>query len=290
MYSDGLSKLSGGGVFLKCENLQRTGAYKIRGALNKIFSMPKKQFKQGLVAASSGNFGQGIALAGKMLKVKLAVFVPKVTPKIKINNIKNFGAQVFVEGANYMNAENLAKEYAKKNKMIFVSPYNDVDVLKGYGTIANEVLKDLPSFDYFLAPTGAGSIISACGPILKKKLKNFKIIAVQAINTPTMYDIFYHKNLAEKNTLAEGLAGGIEKGSITVGLTKKYASKVILVSEEEIKKAILWTLKKEHMLVEGATATVIAAVLFSKLNLINKKAVLVLSGGNLDLEELKRLL
>lgn len=140
--------------------------------------------------------------------------------------------------------------------MLFISPYNDATVLDGYGTIAREVLADLPHFDFFVAPTGAGSIISGCAAILKNKLPNLKIIGVQSEHTATMYNLFYGKNLVEKESLAEGLAGGIEPDSITIKRTKKYGDQIILVSEKAIRKAIKWTLLNEHLLIEGSAAVV----------------------------------
>lgn len=288
LYSEGLSKISGGNVYLKCENLQKTGAYKIRGALSKISNLTPRQRKTGLVVSSSGNFGQGMAFACKIMKIKLTVFVPEITPNIKISAIRRLGAEIAIKGKLFNDTEILAKKHAKNKGKIYVSPYNDLQVLEGYGSIASEVLEVLPTFDYFLAPTGAGSIISGCGPKLREKMKRLKIIAVQSVNTPLMYNLFYRKKFREKLTLAEGLLG-LEKDSVTIPLTKKYADEVILVSENDIAESIIWTLEHEHIVIEGSSAVVIASILKKKLNVSNKKAVLVISGGNLDRETLLRI-
>ena len=294
IYSQFFSEVAGGDVYLKLENLQVTGAFKIRGALYKMLKLTDEERRRGVVAASSGNHAQGVAYAARMLGIKALIIVPKNTPKVKIDAIKSYGVELMVHGDYYDEAEAKAREFEREAGMVYVSPYNDVDVIAGQGTIGLEILEELPDADVIIAPVGGGGLISGVAIAAKSINPEIGVIGVQSFASPVMYEcikagkIIKVENLSE--SIAEGLHGGIEDGSITFDIVREYVDEILLVSEDEIKEAIRLFLEHHHQVAEGSGAVGLAALLRYKGRFANRKTVVIVSGGNMDLELLKSIL
>ena len=294
IYSQFFSEVAGGDVYLKLENLQVTGAFKIRGALYKMLKLTDEEKKRGVVAASSGNHAQGVAYAARMLGIKALIIVPKNTPKVKIDAIKSYGVELMVHGDYYDEAEAKAREFEREAGMVYVSPYNDADVIAGQGTIGLEILEELPDADVIIAPVGGGGLISGVAIAAKSINPEIGVIGVQSFASPVMYEcikagkIIKVENLGE--SIAEGLHGGIEDGSITFDIVREYVDEILLVSEDEIKEAIRLFLEHHHQVAEGSGAVGLAALLRYKGRFANRKTVVIVSGGNIDLELLKSIL
>lgn len=272
-------------IHLKMENRQITGSFKLRGALNKILSMEAWERDQGLVAASTGNHGQGVAYAARICNTSATIFLPKTTSTLKVDAIRSMGAElVFVDGG-YELAETNAQEYAKQTGKGWISAYNDGQVIAGQGTIALELLEqvDLSTIKSCIIPIGGGGLLSGVAAVLKDKAPHIKIIGVQSEASPYFQALFKTNNqdgITECDSLADGLKGGIEDGSITIPLVKKLADDMILVSEHDTAKAISWCWNRYRERIEGSAAVTIASVLSGTINQF--PAVLILSGGNID--------
>ena len=294
IYSQFFSEVAGGDVYLKLENLQVTGAFKIRGALYKMLKLTDEERRRGVVAASSGNHAQGVAYAARMLGIKALIIVPKNTPKVKIDAIKSYGVELMVHGDYYDEAEAKAREFEREAGMVYVSPYNDADVIAGQGTIGLEILEELPDADVIIAPVGGGGLISGVAIAAKSINPEIGVIGVQSFASPVMYEcikagkIIKVENLGE--SIAEGLHGGIEDGSITFDIVREYVDEILLVGEDEIKEAIRLFLEHHHQVAEGSGAVGLAALLRYKGRFANRKTVVIVSGGNIDLELLKSIL
>lgn len=295
------SKLIQKNVFLKHEGLQRTGSFKIRGALNALMkAQTQKEDKQPvkIITASAGNHAQGIGFAAKMLNKQrdTVVFVPKNTPQIKIDAIRNYGVDLRIEGDIYDDAENLAKAYAKEINGQFVSPYNHPDVIVGQGTLGlelmNENQKEIP--DAILVPVSGGGLLAGILIAVKSIDPNIKIYGVQSEACPAMYQSVIEKKIVAvpmEHSIAEGLHGGIEENSITLEPILKYCDGILLVSEEEIRIAIYEYLQYHNKICEGAGAVGIAALkrysdTFKQFNNI----AIVISGSNIDFPLLKEII
>jgi len=294
IYSQFFSEVAGGDVYLKLENLQVTGAFKIRGALYKMLKLTDEERRRGVVTASSGNHAQGVAYAARMLGIKALIIVPKNTPKVKIDAIKSYGVELMVHGDYYDEAEAKAREFEREAGMVYVSPYNDADVIAGQGTIGLEILEELPDADVIIAPVGGGGLISGVAIAAKSVNPEIGVIGVQSSASPVMYEcikagkIIKVENLGE--SIAEGLHGGIEDGSITFDIVREYVDEILLVGEDEIKEAIRLFLEHHHQVAEGSGAVGLAALLRYKGRFANRKTVVIVSGGNIDLELLKSIL
>jgi len=294
IYSQFFSEVAGGDVYLKLENLQVTGAFKIRGALYKMLKLTDEERRRGVVTASSGNHAQGVAYAARMLGIKALIIVPKNTPKVKIDAIKSYGVELMVHGDYYDEAEAKAREFEREAGMVYVSPYNDADVIAGQGTIGLEILEELPDADVIIAPVGGGGLISGVAIAAKSINPEIGVIGVQSFASPVMYEcikagkIIKVENLGE--SIAEGLHGGIEDGSITFDIVREYVDEILLVGEDEIKEAIRLFLEHHHQVAEGSGAVGLAALLRYKGRFANRKTVVIVSGGNIDLELLKSIL
>ena len=292
-YSPFFSKLVNGDVYLKLENLQLTGSFKIRGALNKILKLKPKEKKKGVLTVSAGNHGQGIGYGAKLLGIKAIVIVPKNTPKIKIKAIEQYGIDLKILGKDYDEAEAEARELERKTGMVYISPYNDADVIAGQGTIGLEILKENPNIDTILVPVGGGGLISGIAIAVKSINPKIKVIGAQSAASPVMYESLKAGKITGmkvKPSVAEGLHGGIEKESITFDLVKNYVDSMLLVSEAEIKNAIRLFFKSHHQIAEGAGVVGLAALLRYKKQFKVHKIAVVISGGNLDKKLLKKIL
>ncbi len=266
-YSHYLSSLGSAEVYLKLENLQITGSFKIRGVMNKLLVMSKEELSRGVVTASTGNHGVAFAYAVRRLGLKSIVFLPKNASKAKVRDILMYGVKVVFHGNDCLEAELYAKEYAERHGMTYISPYNDIKVIAGHGTIGIELMNQLGDLDVVLIPVGGGGLISGIAGFLKSIRKDIKVIGCQPLNSPVMYESIKAGRIVDievKPTIADAVAGGIEPGAITFEPCKRYIDDFILLTEDEIKNAVKLMLSEHHMLIEGAAALPIAAYLKSK--------------------------
>ena len=280
-----LSELSGCEVFLKKENLQVTGAFKIRGAYNKVASLSSKERACGVIAASAGNHAQGVALSASKFDAKAVIVMPESTPLTKVNGVKHFGAEVILHGANYDEAYAYAKEYSERNSMTFVHPFEDEDVIAGQGTVALEILESCKDLDIIVIPVGGGGLIAGMSEAIKGINPSIKIIGVSASGAPAFKDSFEKKTAVDSTsvrTIADGIAVR-DTSSVTLKYALKNVDEMLSVDDEEIASAILYLLEKQKLVVEGAGAVGVAALLHNKISDIKgKRIALVLSGGNMD--------
>lgn len=291
-YSSFLSDVSGAEVYLKLENLQLTGSYKIRGALNKILLLSEEQRRRGILAVSSGNHAQGVGYAAQKLGIEATVVVPQNTPQTKIDAIRRYGVNLIIYGSFYDEAEVKARELAKQSSMVFISPYNDRDVIAGQGTVGLEICEQKPGLDAVLAPVGAGGLLSGVALAVKKLSPGTRVMGVQSRASPVMYESLKKGEIVDipiQESIAEGLHGGIEKGAVSFDVCREYVDEVLLVEEEDIRKAILGYLENHHQIAEGSGAVGMAALLSSHGRFRDQKVVAVISGGNIDLPLLKEI-
>ncbi|MGQ4874158.1 MAG: threonine ammonia-lyase [Promethearchaeia archaeon] len=279
------SKRASNQVYLKLENLQKTGSFKIRGAYNKIMRLSEEQKKNGVITASAGNHGQAVAFAAYLAGIKSIVVVPEGAPIVKIEAIRNYNpnGKVIEYGRSYDDAYEKAKELEVKNNMTFIHAYNDLDIIKGQATLGLEILEQLPDVDYIFCPIGGGGLISGITSYIKTANPDIKIIGVQSENASSMFQSFKKNKLTLaplKDTICDGIAVK-HPGDITFDIINKYVDDIVLVSDEEVAKAILLLLERAKTVAEGAGAAALAAIVFKKLEIENKKVVAVISGGNL---------
>lgn len=284
-YAPILSEMSGYEVYLKKENLQRTGAFKLRGAFNKIASLVEKGKIGGVVAASAGNHAQGVAFSAKHFNIEATIVMPESTPLNKVQGVKEFGAKVILYGTNYDEAYSHAIEYSKKHQKDFVHPFTDDEVMSGQGTIALEMIEEQSDLDAIVVPVGGGGLISGIGVAIKALNPSIKLIGISANGAPAMANSYKHKK-AESTKSVKTIADGIavrDASPITLEHILKTVDSLELVCEDEIASAILFLLEKQKVLVEGAGSVGIAALIHNKLDLPKgSKIGVVLSGGNID--------
>jgi threonine ammonia-lyase len=282
IYSPIFSKESGNKVFIKPENLQKTGSFKIRGAYNKISNLTVDEKKRGVIASSAGNHAQGVAYGAKESGIKAIIVMPKSTPLIKVESTKQYGAEVILHGDVYDDAYKKAKELEEKEGYVFVHPFNDEDVLDGQGTIALEILEELPETDIILVPIGGGGLISGIACAAKILKPEIKIIGVEPEGAASAYEAIKENKiieLKEANTIADGTA--VKKiGDLNFEYIKKYVDEIITVSDYELMEAFLLLVEKHKIIAENSGILSVAAT--KKLKEKNKKVVSVISGGNID--------
>ena len=282
IYSPIFSKESGNKVFIKPENLQKTGSFKIRGAYNKISNLTDAEKKRGVIASSAGNHAQGVAYGAKESGIKAVIVMPKSTPLIKVESTKQYGAEVILYGDVYDDAYKKAKELEEKEGYVFVHPFNDEDVLDGQGTIALEILEELPETDIILVPIGGGGLISGIACAAKILKPEIKIIGVEPEGAASAYEAIKENKvveLKEANTIADGTA--VKKiGDLNFEYIKKYVDEIITVSDYELMEAFLLLVEKHKIIAENSGILSIAAA--KKLKEKDKKVVSVISGGNID--------
>lgn len=282
IYSPIFSKESENEVYIKPENLQKTGSFKIRGAYNKISNLTDEEKRRGVIASSAGNHAQGVAYAAKKSGIKAIIVMPKSTPLIKVESTKQYGAEVVLYGDVYDDAFKKAKELEKKEGYIFVHPFNDEDVLNGQGTIALEILEELPETDIILVPIGGGGLISGIACAAKILKPEIKIIGVEPEGAASAYEAIKENKvveLKEANTIADGTA--VKKiGNINFEYVKKYVDEIITVSDYDLMEAFLLLVEKHKIIAENSGILSVAAL--KKLKDKNKKVVSVISGGNID--------
>ncbi|SFV50389.1 Threonine dehydratase [hydrothermal vent metagenome] len=284
-YAPILSQMSGYEVYLKKENLQRTGAFKLRGAFNKIASLVESGEKGGVVAASAGNHAQGVAFSAKHFGIDATIVMPESTPLTKVQGVKEFGATVILHGGNYDEAYAYAVTFAKENNYNFVHPFTDEEVMAGQGTVTLEMFEEVDDLAALVVPVGGGGLISGMGVAAKALNPQIKIVGVSAQGAPAMknsYDAKQPLDTTSVRTIADGIAVR-DTSAITLEYILKNVDSFKSVGEDEIASAILFLLEKQKVLVEGAGAVGVAALLHSKLDLPKgSKIGVVLSGGNID--------
>ena len=284
-YAPHLSESFGCKVYLKKENLQVTGAFKIRGAYNKIASLSNEQKECGVIAASAGNHAQGVALSASKFDIKAVIVMPESTPLTKVNGVRSYGAEVILHGTNYDEAYAFALEYAKKNLLTFIHPFEDEEVIAGQGTLALDILEKCEDIDAVVIPVGGGGLISGMASAFKSINSNIEVIGVSAKGAPALKNSFELKKAVDSlsvRTIADGIAVR-DTSTITLGYMLESVDRFISVDDEEIASAILFLLEKQKLVVEGAGAVGVAALIHNKLeHLKDKKVAIVLSGGNMD--------
>lgn len=290
IYSSEFSRESGNEVYIKPENLQVTGAFKLRGALNKVSKLSEEQKRKGLIASSAGNHAQGVAYSASKLGIKATIVMPETTPLIKVQATKSYGVDVVLKGKVYDEAYEEAKRLEEENGYTFVHPFNDVDIMAGQGTIALEVIEELKDVDAILVPIGGGGLISGISVAAKAINPNIKVIGVQAEGANPMKLSFDSGKLTyvdTVDTIADGAA--VKKpGDITFEVIKKYVDEIVTVSDQELMEAVFILLEK-HKLVAEATGVMSLAAL-KRLDFKGKKVVSLISGGNIDVVTIASLL
>ena len=280
--SDYLSEQTGGKVYLKPENMQHTGAYKIRGAYYKISTLTEEEKARGLITASAGNHAQGVAFAAKKFGCRAVIVMPTVTPLIKVNRTKSYGAEVVLYGDVYDDAYAYAQELAEKEGYTFVHPFDDLDVATGQGTIAMEIVQELPTVDYILVPVGGGGLLAGVSTLAKMLNPKIKIIGVEPMEAASMTAALQAGEVVELDT-ADTIADGTAVkavGEKILPYVKENADDVLLVEDDELIGAFLDMVENHKMIVENSGLLPVAAL--KQLDLKGKKVVCILSGGNMD--------
>lgn len=279
-------------MYLKIENLQVTGSFKVRGAYYKISQLTDEQKKAGVIACSAGNHAQGVAISATKNGIKSVVCMPDGAPISKVEATKGYGAEVVLVPGVYDDAFNKAQELQKEKGYTFVHPFDDEDVIAGQGTIGLEILNQLENIDAVVVPIGGGGLISGVAFAVKSLKPQIKVYGVQAANAPSMFESLKKKEqitLDSVSTFADGIAVK-HPGDLTFELVSKYVDEVVTVSEDEIAMAILTLMERQKLIAEGAGATAVAAVLSDKIPVDGKNVVCIVSGGNIDVNILSRVL
>lgn len=292
-FSPYFSEKTGARVYLKLENLQHTGSFKLRGAFNKLLSLTPEQRRAGCVTASSGNHGAAIAHAMKKLGVKGVIFVPEQTSPTKVAAIKLAGGDVRFFGTDGLDTETHAREYADANDMAYLSPYNDIEVIAGQGSVGVEVARQLSQVDAVFIAVGGGGLISGIGAFLKSVNPSVEIVSCQPAASAVMTESVKAGKILDmpsSATLSDGTAGGIEHGSLTFELCRDVVGRYVVVDEGEIASAMREFIDSHHMLIEGAAGVAIAGFLQTAADYRDKNVVIVICGGNISRETLKRVI
>lgn len=279
-------------LYLKTENLQVTGSFKVRGAYYKISQLTADERAKGVIACSAGNHAQGVALAATQMGIKSVICMPDAAPIMKVENTKRLGAQVELVPGAYDEAHDRAVEIQEETGMTFIHPYDDELVIAGQGSIGLEILDQLPDVEAVIVPIGGGGLIAGVAFAIKSLRPEVKIYGVQAAGAASMYKAFHEKQygtLSKVNTFADGIAVKTP-GETTYEMISKYVDDIVTVTEDEIATAILSLIEKQKLISEGAGATPVAAALFNKLPIEGKKTVCLVSGGNIDVNILSRVI
>ena len=292
-HSPYLSNLIDGEVYLKLDNIQKTGSFKFRGAISKMTSLSEKEKLSGVVTASTGNHGAACSLAMSLLGIKGKIVVPKNVHKNKVENILNLGGEIEYYGTDCIHAEERAQEISKSSRATYISPYNDEAIVCGQGTLGLEIGQNLSNANSIFISVGGGGLIGGVGGYLKSINNQTKMYGISPENSCVMYESLKadeQLDFPSKPTLSDGTAGGVEFGSITFQLCKDVIDEFAVVSEDEIIDGIRIGVEKHHQLIEGAAGTAIAGFLKYKSDLIGQTVVIVMCGGNISSEVLKTIL
>ncbi|MBO6525224.1 MAG: pyridoxal-phosphate dependent enzyme [Balneolaceae bacterium] len=291
VYSPELSKRSGANVYLKMEHQQRTGSFKLRGALNKIKSLDSSEYKRTFVAASTGNHAAAFAHVCSEKKLKAVLFLPNDASPAKVKAIEHFDIDIRYHGENSMETEVKAADFAKEIGGVLIHPYNDIEIIKGQGTLGIEIKDQLPEVEVVMAPVGGGGLISGLASYFGDNEK-VEVIGCQPENAAELYHSLKEGYIVEPSTLktiSDATAGGLEEYSITINICNKYLSGMELCSEEEIKKAIVFLIKYHQTLVEPGAALAVAYLLNTK-KYAGKNVVAVLTGKKINMKLLNEIL
>jgi threonine dehydratase len=293
-YSLYLSRLTQSQVWLKLENLQHTGSFKARGAMNKLLALSGEGKEPLIITASTGNHGAAVAFGLRTLNLPGVIFVPQNASPTKVSAIKRFGAEIRTHGANGLETEIFARDYAEQNGLVYVSPYNDPDVVAGQGTIGLELERQMTKIDALFVSVGGGGLASGVAGYLKSLPQNqLSVIGCLPENSPEMalsVKAGEFVEFASKETLSDGTAGGFEPGAITFDLCGKLIDDFVLVSEEEIAAAMRQFIETHHLLIEGSAGVALAGFLKLKERFVDRNVVIIICGANISLSTLKSIL
>ncbi|MBN1329447.1 MAG: threonine/serine dehydratase [Candidatus Heimdallarchaeota archaeon] len=287
-----LSKFCNGNVFLKLENQQITNSFKVRGAYNKILNLTQKEKQKGLITASSGNHAQAVALVAAKFNIPIKIIVPINTPFNKLEKINKYPITLELNGNNYDESENYALKLSKEENLMYISAYNDDLIIAGQGTIGLEILQDMPSITDILVPLGGGGLLSGITIAVKNINPKIKVYGIQTEACPTFYESLKVGEIIEvkmNDSIADGMYGGIEKGSITFDIIRDFVDEVYLVKEKTIRKGIALLYSKDNIIAEGSAAAAIAPILEHKKDFSNRNIVSIISGGNIDQDLLAKI-
>ena len=279
-------------IYLKTENLQITGSFKVRGSYYKMSRLTEEEKARGVIACSAGNHAQGVALSAQKNGIKSVICLPDGAPISKVEATKSYGAEVCLVEGVYDDAYRRALELRDEKGYTFIHPFNDEDVIAGQGTIALEVIEQLPDLDAIVVPVGGGGLISGVAYTVKTLCPNVKVYGVQAAGAPSMANSIRDGKIEELpsvSTIADGIAVKTP-GTLTYEMCQKYVDEIVTVTDDEISAAILTLMEQQKLVTEGAGAAAVAAVMFNKVDVKGKKTVCVLSGGNIDVTILSRVI
>ncbi len=291
-FSLNLSRLCGCDIFCKLEHLQATGSFKERGARNKLLQLSAAQRKAGVIAASAGNHALALACHGQKLGIPVTVVMPTGAPLVKVSNCRSFGAEIIQIGDTYNDAREHALKLARERQLLFISGFDDPDIIAGAGTIGLEILEDVPDVDTIIVPVGGGGLIAGIGAAIRAQKPTVQIIGVEPVNAPTLDASLKAgavRAISTQPTLADGLAVA-QFGQLCFDIARTIMDDLLLVDEPRIAQAILRLLELEKMVVEGAGAVPLAAAMDPAFNLAGGKVVLVLSGGNIDVTLISKII
>jgi threonine dehydratase len=291
-YSLSLSRLCGAEIFCKFEHLQMTGSFKERGARNRLELLTGTERQRGVIAASAGNHALGLAYHGQSLGIPVTVVMPTNAPLVKITNCRGFGAETILFGDSLDQARTRARELAVERGALYVHGFDDPAIIAGQGTVGLEILEDVPEVDAVIVPVGGGGLIAGIGAAIKAVKPAVRIIGVESERAPTLRESLKRAavtTIASRPTLADGLAIS-QVGELCFALAREVVDEVVLVNESEIASAVLKLLELEKTVVEGSAAVTLAALTSHRVDLAGKRVVLVLSGGNIDVTVLARII
>ena len=288
-YSLNLSRLGDANVYLKLEHLQHTGSFKLRGATNKILSLSSEQLRRGVIAASTGNHGMGVCYAARHLGTTATIFLPQNIPEQKFAKIKNLGGTIVNSNDDCLDAERKARSAANESGQVFISPYNDLEVIAGQGTIGIELSRQLDRIDMVFVAVGGGGLISGVATFLKSVNPLTRIIGCWPANSRVLYECLRAGRIIdfpEEPTLSESTTGGVEEESVTFPLCQQLLDEHALVCESEIREAMRLVFNKEHRIIEGSAAVAVAAYMKMRDRCAGKNVVIILCGRNIASEKL----
>lgn len=283
---------SGADIYLKTENLQVTGSFKVRGAYYKMSRLTDEEKARGVIACSAGNHAQGVALAAQKNGIKAVICLPDSAPISKVEATRSYGAQICLVDGVYDDAYQMALKMRDEMGYTFIHPFDDPDVIAGQGTIALELSEQIPDMDAVIVPIGGGGLISGIAYAIKSLNPNIKVYGVQASGAPSMLNSVHDSHIERLDsvfTIADGIAVK-EPGTLTYEICSKYVDKIVTVTDDEISAAILALMEQHKLVTEGAGAVAVAAAMFGKVNVTGKKTVCLLSGGNIDVTILSRVI
>lgn len=279
---------TGAHLHFKLENVQRTGSFKLRGALNKILHLTTEQAAKGIVAASAGNHAQGVALSASKRGITAKIYMPVATPKTKVQATEAYGADVVLTGDSYQESYEAAAADRLASRATFVHAFDDFDVMAGQGTVALEMLRQCPDLEMVLVPVGGGGLAAGVATYLKNVRPDIQVIGVQSEQAPSMFNLFYHDGPSKLEHVS-GIAEGIlvkEAGRKTFPIIARYLDDMVTVSDSEIARAIVLMLERGKLFVEGAGAAAFAAAMSGRVAVQGRHVGVIVSGGNADLENL----